>query len=197
MSTRGELETAVSSWLKSDGFTAADFDTAIEAVTNRLGEVLRSEANETVYVEPAGYANGVLLQPDFRAMRSVEVAARGGPKNCASVSREYLNRWVAATGSPAFYCIDDGRLWLAPFSAPELTYYYWRLPAAIGSNPGDTNEVLTAHPRLYRYGVAFELSMASQEWEVAEAYDRTFYESVAEINRRRAWSASSPAAVRA
>jgi hypothetical protein len=192
--TRAAIEARVNRYLHRTDFTQDDFTDAFNVTNARLGQELRSVVNQVELVL-SGYTLPYPLPADFRELNYITVATNGGVRTLESSNLDWnvVAQRIYNSGSPWYYAVINGALEFAPATTPDAKLYYWQEPAALVA-PEDTNPVMDMYPELYRYGVAAELSLLTQDPELMQGYGSLFDSRIESINyqSRMARVASRP-----
>jgi len=160
---------------------AADIlETFIPLAEVRIGRELKSSENEAAIVlQPT--ENNFDVPADFSTIRSLQVAASGGPHTLTSLDLHTINQWAQTGGTPQRYVIATRKIQVRPFLAADFTLFYYQRPAL----PTDTSEnaVLDAWPNLYLYATLIELNVFSQDDEQLKVNVQAFGVEVGQINK--------------
>ena len=181
---RAFLDDRAARYLHRKDFTQEDFDTAVQAATIEIGQRLKSQSNEVRLDVVAGdWSDPQILPTDYRNMRTIEYAGQRGQRSLSAVSRDFMNKYAAQGGAPAFYSILAGfELHVRPYQAQDYSIFYWQEPAELSQEPDSTNPVLEAYPQMYLYRVVAELGFLTQDLELAKGYLSLFDDAVGRVN---------------
>jgi len=157
ISTYGELQTAIGTWLDHSLFTARipDFIALFEAAANRK---LRTRFQETS-TNLTPLSGSVLLPADYLLWR--RVTWTGSPRvELEYVHPSYLQSAYpsSSAGVPRVFTIEGSTLKIRPADDTALEFdYFQKVPAL--SDSSTTNWLLSAHPDLYLFGSLVEAEM--------------------------------------
>lgn len=182
ISTYGELQGSVATWLGRDDLTSTvpDFIAMFEAWANRT---LRARQMETS-TDLTTSSGSATIPTDYLATRSVTWAGD------TSRELEYVDPIVlrarfnsGAAGVPAYYTIEGSTFACRPTDdTTAITFrYYQKIPELSASAP--TNWLLTAHPDLYLAGTLVEANAFVMNGEAALLWKARRDEMAAEITK--------------
>ncbi len=146
----------------------------------RIGRELKSSENEAaVVLQPT--ENNFDVPTDFATIRSLQVAANGGPFTLTSLDLHSINQWSQTGGTPQRYVIATRKIQVRPFAASDFTLFYYQRPAL----PTDQSEnaVLDAWPNVYLYAALIELNIFTQDTEQLQVNISAFDLEVKQINK--------------
>lgn len=193
---KGELRTLVGEYLHRNDFSATLFDRWVEFAAVRIGRRLRGQDNLRIIMETP-VASPLVLDPDVRAIRSIEAVSGTGTIRLRS-TEQGLNLFnVAGSGSswpgstPMVYRVEGFEVELRPFYTVPLSLAVWFQPAALLMDVS-TNVVLTAQPQLYLYAVLVEGAIWTQDAQLARGYSDVFESEVAQLNAQGSNVADTP-----
>lgn len=174
ITTFGELKSALQSWTdRSDigDSTLSDFvtlaDTRIRKDLARHEIRLREMETRDDLTPSSGACT---LPDDFMAMKAVQCQA-SNPTVLSYRPMSWLNEAYpdGDSGTPAFYGIEGGTLYMFPLTTSDIRIVYWAYPAVL-STGNDSNWLLAKYPDIYLYAGLIELASYEQNEEAENSY---------------------------
>lgn len=187
--TRDELAALIASYTHRTDL-AADIPGFIALATDRLGRMLRSQANQTIAILQPTTATSA-LPTNYRGMRALYSSESRGPVPLSSVSTHRIARF-ATTGSPAAYSITGKQITIAPFRAGDFEIHYYNSPDELTSGTTE-NAVLDEYPYLYLYASLVEANIFMQNPDQAARMLSIFTGEVRDVNAQSQYATAGDA----
>jgi len=163
------LKTAIGNWSDRADFITTYGDDYVTLADARVRKDLaraQIRVREMVTRADLTPSSGVCTLPsDFMAMIAVQCRA-SDPTVLTYKPVSWLNEAYpdGASGTPAYYGIEGGSLYMFPLTTSDIRIVYYAYPAALSAD-NEENWLLTKYPDIYLYAGLVELKAHEQDAE--------------------------------
>lgn len=184
LSTYGDLQTAVATWL-SRGDLTANIPDFITLAHRKLMRTLRTREMETVNSTFVVGAELVNLPSLFLEARTMYLQTTPRQQMEFMDAEKMTEKYTDTPARPGYFCVVGSQFRFSPI--PDATYtatlIYYQEASAMSAT-ADFNWIMTSHPDAYLFGALMEAAAVIQDDARVPLWQQKYEEAIASIQRQ-------------
>jgi hypothetical protein len=181
ITTKTQLKTACLLYIKNDTITEPSLDQYIDIATARIGEVIKTSANQfTLNLTTSAEVNSLVSQRPSQ-IAAVSMQSGSAWKSLEGMVQNQIGM-IEASGKPLAFNLTGEDLRIRPIpSANVFEIVYFKRPIWVGEAL-DPSGVLERFSDVYLYATVAEVFLSLQDTEQHALYSQQFQNALATAN---------------